>query len=141
MTDLRRLGRRFPLGTLPSKLGGNEPSSAAAAVVESQESSVTHSSNPLHAWAGAKLSLRNESGYSVSYWVVDEDKLTSTVVKRRVFRNIEDHLNEGVSDLTHAKHNARHGWDMINAEHALDNEVSTRELCACSDGTARLGRC
>lgn len=94
----------------------------AAAAVASQESTVTRSSNPLHALAGAKLVLKNESDYCVSYWVVYEDKLSSTAVKRRVFRNIEDHLNDGGSDLSHAKHNAKHGWDMINAENALDNE-------------------
>lgn len=97
----------------------------AAAAVASQESTVTRSSNPLRAWAGAKLVLKNESDYSVSYWVVHEDKLTSRAVKRRVFRNIEDQLNDGGSeDLNNVKHNAKHGWDMINAEHALDHEVN-----------------
>lgn len=103
-----------------------QPSVATAAAVASQESTVTCSSNPLKALARAKLRLKNESDYSVSYWVVNEDKLTSTAVKRRVFRNIEDQLNDGggFSDLNNAaQHNAKHGWDMINAEHALDNEV------------------
>lgn len=113
---------------LPKMSGGNEkkhkhPQNLAAAAVASQESAVTRSSNPLHAWTGAKLVLKNDSDYSVSYWVVHEDKLTSAAVKLRVFRNIEDHLNDGGSDMAHAKHNAKHGWDMINAEHALDNEV------------------
>ncbi|CAN0416123.1 unnamed protein product, partial [Ectocarpus sp. 8 AP-2014] len=59
---------------------------------------LTRISNPLRAWARAKLELRNESDYRVSYWVVKEDKLTTAAVKRRVFRNIEDQLNDGGSD-------------------------------------------
>lgn len=121
---------------------------AAAAAVASQESTVTCSSNPLKALARAKLRLKNESDYSVSYWVVNEDKLTSMAVKRRLFRNIEDQLNDGGSDLNNAQHNAKHGWDMINAEHALDNEVciccamiNVEEFsCHCADRTRPRGR-
>ncbi|CAN0167059.1 unnamed protein product [Ectocarpus sp. 6 AP-2014] len=88
---------------------------------------LTRISNPLRVWARAKLELRNESDYRVSYWVVNEDKLTTAAVKRRVFRNIEDQLNDGGSDRTNAKHhNAKHGWDVINAEHALDDEYFLR---------------
>lgn len=130
--------------------GGKERrrASYSAAAVASQESTVTRSSNPLRAWAGAKLVLKNESDYLVSYWVVHEDKLSSKAVKRRVFRNIEDDLNHGGSDLTYARHdarNAKRGWDVINAEHALDNEVAMHLLrnkvgegCACTDCAARL---
>lgn len=110
----------------------------SAAAVASQELAVTRSSNPLHAWARAKLVLKNESDYCVSYWVVHEDKLTSTAVKRRVFRNIEGHLNDGGSGLTHANHNAKQGWDMIGAEQSLDNEVQSCRRCAWADYTALL---
>ncbi|CAN0339710.1 unnamed protein product [Ectocarpus fasciculatus] len=104
----------------------------------SQAYTLTRSSNPLRAWAGAKLELRNESDYRVSYWVVNEDKLTTAAVKRRVFRNIEDQLNDGGSDRINAKHhNAKHGWDVINAEHALDDEYFIRRDYRPDPATAK----
>ncbi|CAM9779332.1 unnamed protein product [Scytosiphon promiscuus] len=85
--------------------------------------SVTRSSNPLRAWARAKIVLRNESDYRVSYWVLHEDRLAVSSAKRRVFRNMEDFLNDGGADTIIAKrNNAKHGRDMINAENALDQE-------------------
>lgn len=84
---------------------------------------VTLSANPLRAWRGAKLVLGNDSDYRVSHWVVYEDKVDTKAVQRRVFRNIEDHLNDGGSDIVNANVNAKRGWNMINAEHALDGEV------------------
>lgn len=85
---------------------------------------VTRSSNPLRAWARAKVVLRNDSDYRISYWVLHEDKLAVFPAKRRVFRNMEDFLNDGGADTINAKrNNAKHGRDMINAENALDQEV------------------
>lgn len=100
----------------------------SAAAVASQAATITRSSNPLHAWAGAKLVLKNDSDYRVSNWVVYENKLGSEAVRQRVFRNIEDQLNDsGGAEHVHAKQNAKqnakHGWDVINAEQALDDEV------------------
>lgn len=87
--------------------------------------------------AGAKLVLKNDSDYRVSNWVVYENKLGSAAVRQRVFRNIEDQLNDaGGADVMNAKQNAKHGWDVINAEQALDDEVCTKLTesppCCCS---------
>lgn len=99
-----------------------------AAAAASQSAAITRSSNPLHAWVGAKLVLKNESDYRVSNWVVHEDKLSAAAaVGQRVFRNIEDQLNDGGADPINAKQNAKHGWDVINAEQALDDEVRKKE--------------
>ncbi|CAM9779189.1 unnamed protein product, partial [Scytosiphon promiscuus] len=84
---------------------------------------VTRTSNPLRAWARAKIVLRNDSDYRVSYWVLHEDRLTTLSGNQRVFRNMEDYLNDGGKDTIDPNHkNARHGWDIISAETALDQE-------------------
>ncbi|CAM9779261.1 unnamed protein product [Scytosiphon promiscuus] len=98
--------------------------------------SVTRSSNPLRTWARAKIVLRNESDYLVSYWVLHEDKLTTLPTKLRVFRNMEDYLNDGGTDPIHAEgnnknnnNNVKRARDMINAENALDHEYFVIRDC------------